>query len=193
MSTHNRRSTFSTRRLSRPAGVGERSTGLQYRLLRLLEANPVRTQSELATALGASPSTVNAQIRTLKDQGYLATGDSSHHDRPVNKCAYRLTPAGVQRRLAMTRPYLELRTQELETLHAEVTRLHAEMALLDGEMTRLRAEMALLDGEMTLLDGEMTRQHAEVTLGGERGTALDTGAGEQGNTGSAAGHDWQKQ
>ena len=72
----NSRSAFSTKRLRSPAGAAERNATFQYRLLRMLAANPVRTQNELAAELGSHGATVNAHLKILKDQGYIESGET---------------------------------------------------------------------------------------------------------------------
>ena len=107
----------------------ERNAGTYFRALRLLEANPVRSQRVLAEALGVSVGTVNKLLKTLVDNRHLQPLDTTHPERTGKKCAYRLTTAGIQHRLAMTRGYLELKTKEFEALHAEVTSLRAELGI----------------------------------------------------------------
>ena len=107
----------------------ERNTSEYFRALRLLEANPVRSQRELAEELGVSVGTVNKLLKTLVDNRHLQPLDTTHPERTGKKCAYRLTPAGIQHRLALTRDYLELKTKEFEALHAEVTSLRAELGM----------------------------------------------------------------
>ena len=110
----------------------ERNTSAYFRVLRLLEVNPVRTQRELAEELGVSVGTVNKLLKTLVDNRHLQPVDTTNPERMGKKCAYPLTPAGIQHRLALTRDYLELKTKEYEALHAELASLHAELREGDG-------------------------------------------------------------
>ena len=112
----NSRSAFSTQRLRSPAGAAERSATFQYRLLRLLAANPVRTQNELAAELGTHGATVNAHLKILKEQGYIESGDYGHLDRFVRKCQYQVTPAGSQQCRALGRAQRESRETEAPPL-----------------------------------------------------------------------------
>ena len=98
-----------------------------FRVLRLLEQNPVRTQRELAAALGISVGKTNHLLRTLVDRGHLQPDDYPPAERMARKCSYLLTPEGLQHRRALTRAYLERRTREFEALHAELTSLRAEL------------------------------------------------------------------
>ena len=98
----------------------ERNTSAYFRVLRLLEVNPVRSQRELAEELGVSVGTVNKLLKSLVDNRHLQPVDTTNPERTGKKCAYRLTPAGIQHRLALTRDYLELKTKEYEALHAEL-------------------------------------------------------------------------
>lgn len=144
----NSRSAFSTKRLRSPAGAAERNATFQYRLLRLLAANPVRTQNELAAELGSHGATVNAHLKILKDQGYIESGDYGHLDRFVRKCHYQVTPAGSQQCRTLGRAQRESKTQEMAALQAEATRVRAEINRLDAEITRLRAEVTSLRAEL---------------------------------------------
>ena len=134
MSTSDIMRTSSTSNVISTQERPERHAGAYFRVLRLLEAIPVRSQRELAAALGVSVGTANKLLKTLVDKRHLQPLDTTHPERTGKKCAYRLTSAGIQHRLAMTRAYLELKTKEYEALHAELASLHAELREGDGRV-----------------------------------------------------------
>jgi EPS-associated MarR family transcriptional regulator len=98
-----------------------------FRVLRLLEQDPQRTQREIAAALGISLGHTNFLLKALLAQGYLKLGTFQRGGQQLDKLAYRLTPAGLRHRLASTRAYLARKTQEYQALQAELASLHAEL------------------------------------------------------------------
>ncbi|MFZ1536642.1 MAG: MarR family EPS-associated transcriptional regulator [Chromatiaceae bacterium] len=98
-----------------------------FRVLRLLEQNPHRSQREIAAALGISLGQTNFLLKALLAKGYLELGDFQRGGQKLDKLAYLLTPVGLHQRLAMTRAYLERKTQEYQALQAELASLRAEL------------------------------------------------------------------
>lgn len=99
---------------------------VRYRLLSLLDENPELTQRELADKTGISLGKTNYCLKALIDKGLIKV---QNFRKSNNKIAYlyKLTPAGVNDKLRVTRRFLARKLQE----HAELSN---EIELLKGEM-----------------------------------------------------------
>ena len=97
-----------------------------YHSLRLLEDNPGLSQRQLAEHLGVSTGKAHYMLRGLLDKGLVKAENFRRSD---NKRAYlyKLTPAGVSEKLAVTRRYLEQRRSEYERIRAEIDALEREL------------------------------------------------------------------
>jgi EPS-associated MarR family transcriptional regulator len=97
-----------------------------FRVLRLLEENPHLSQRELADKLGISLGKSNYLLRSLIEKGHVKIEALRRRGDKLNKIAYLLTPEGFQKRLAMTRNYLERKRREYDALKAEIEALSLE-------------------------------------------------------------------
>lgn len=101
---------------------------MHFRVLYALQENPYMSQRELAQKLGVSPSKVNYLINALVEKGYLKIEAFRRSGDKLNKIAYLLTRAGLKNRMALTRDYLERKTQEYHALKAEIEILQTELS-----------------------------------------------------------------
>lgn len=105
---------------------------VQYKLLRLLEANPQMSQRDIARMLGISLGKVNYCVQALIAKGWVkATNFTNSH----NKTAYMylLTPQGIEKKATLALKFLKLKIREYETLRAEIKEMQR-----DAEAYRVR-------------------------------------------------------
>ena len=97
-----------------------------YRLLRLLEADPSLTQRQLAQTLGISLGGVNYALQALLKKGWVKI-HNFHNSRRKLSYAYLLTPIGMAGKAALTGRFLKRKLAEYEALKAEIASLQREV------------------------------------------------------------------
>lgn len=107
---------------------------IRYRLLSLLDENPDLTQRELADRMGISLGKTNYCLKALVDKGLVRV---QNFRNSKNKIAYlyKLTPAGVNDRIRVTRRFLARKLREHAELGNEIERLKCEMESHDSART----------------------------------------------------------
>ena len=105
---------------------------IDYRLMRLLNANPAASQRDLARELGVSLGKVNYCLRALVVKGWIKAG-SFKNSRNKAAYMYLLTPRGVQQKALLTVRFLRRKVQEYEALRVEIDQMRQE-----AERSRLR-------------------------------------------------------
>ncbi len=102
----------------------QQETHLQ--VLRHIEANPEITQRELAQELGVSLGKVNYCLKALMQKGWIKAKNFKNSN---NKAAYAylLTPKGIERKTRITVEYLKRKTEEYNSLKAEIDLLKKEI------------------------------------------------------------------
>lgn len=96
-----------------------------YKVLRLLEANPVASQRDVAQELGVSLGKVNFCVKALVEKGLIkVTNFKNSH----NKAAYMylLTPRGIELKSKLAVQFLRRKVREYEQLQAEISVLRRE-------------------------------------------------------------------
>lgn len=104
------------------AGLRE---NVQFRVLRLLDANPSASQREMSAALGVSLGLVNSCLNDLVAKGSVKISSF----RSVNnklRYAYVLTPSGLSEKQQMTCSFLQKKLEEFEALQEEIEVLKRE-------------------------------------------------------------------
>jgi EPS-associated MarR family transcriptional regulator len=98
---------------------------VRYRLLKLLEPNPHRSQREVAKELGISLGKVNYCLRALVDKGWIK---ATNFKNSRNKTAYMylLTPRGFDEKTRVTARFLKRKVREYEALRTEIEQLRSE-------------------------------------------------------------------
>src|SRR5674476_1520315 len=93
-----------------------------YKLLKLLEAQPQLSQRQLAQELGVSLGKVNFCLKALIEKGLLKATNFLNNK---NKLAYMylLTPSGIEEKASITLRFLKYKIQEYEALRAEIEEL----------------------------------------------------------------------
>ena len=87
----------------------------RFRILRLLEAHPERTQREISDALGISLGGVNYCLQGLVEKGNLKIRNFRTSQNKL-AYAYLLTPKGLAEKARLTRGFLERRRAEYDAL-----------------------------------------------------------------------------
>jgi EPS-associated MarR family transcriptional regulator len=102
------------------------SNELQFRVLRLLEANPYLSQRELSKTLGVSLGGVNYCLNALISKGSIKIQNFKNNQ---NKLAYiyLLTPQGVMEKTALTGVFLKRKLQEYQQLKEEIDALSQQI------------------------------------------------------------------
>ena len=109
-----------------------RSTRIQeemrFKVLRALEQQPDLSQRQLADMLGVSLGKANYLLHALLDKGLLKARNFRNSQNKL-AYAYLVTPGGLAEKAALTRGYLERKSQEYEALRDEIERLRAELGI----------------------------------------------------------------
>jgi EPS-associated MarR family transcriptional regulator len=97
-----------------------------FRVLRMLQANPDFTQREIAQQLGISTSGLNYCLKALIDKGLVKVHNFS---QSKNKFGYMyvLTPQGVAEKTLLTGRFLTRKLVEYERLRAEIESLRPDV------------------------------------------------------------------
>ena len=107
-----------------------RSTRIQeemrFKVLRALEQQPDLSQRQLADMLGVSLGKANYLLRALLDKGLLKARNFRNSQNKL-AYAYLVTPGGLAEKAALTRGYLERKSQEYEALRDEIDKLKLEL------------------------------------------------------------------
>src|SRR5665647_267145 len=98
-----------------------------YKLLKLLEAQPQLSQRQLAQELGVSLGKVNFCLKALIEKGLLK---ATNFRNSKNKLAYMylLTPSGIEEKASITLRFLKYKIQEFKALQIEIEEWRREAA-----------------------------------------------------------------
>ncbi|MDI6746184.1 MAG: MarR family EPS-associated transcriptional regulator [Rhodocyclaceae bacterium] len=97
----------------------------QYRLLKLLEAQPDTSQRAIARELGVSLGKANYCLAALIDKGWIKAKNFRANPNKLGYL-YLLTPNGMAEKARLTIDYLSIKLAEAEALEAEIAALRAE-------------------------------------------------------------------
>ena len=103
---------------------------IEYKALKLLEANPELSQRQLSSALGVSLGKAHYVLKSLIDVGWVKLNNfrGSHNKRDY---AYVLTPAGIVEKASITVRFLARKQREYAALQAEIQALRAEVETIE--------------------------------------------------------------
>ncbi|GAU07635.1 MarR family EPS-associated transcriptional regulator [Desulfoplanes formicivorans] len=106
-----------------------------YKIYKILEANPEISQRELARKLDVSLGKANYCLKGLVEKGLIKV---SRFSNAKNKLVYLylLTPKGIEHKAKVTLRYLKRRMQEYDELKEEIARLREEVACEPGEIRK---------------------------------------------------------
>lgn len=99
---------------------------LQFRVMRLLEANPQMNQRELSKSLGVSLGGINYCLNALAAKGSIKI-QNFRNNKNKWVYAYLLTPQGLAEKTALTGAFLKRKMQEYQQLREEIEALSREM------------------------------------------------------------------
>jgi EPS-associated MarR family transcriptional regulator len=96
-----------------------------YKLLKLIEANPVIQQRDMAKAMGVSLGKANYCLKALMQKGLVKMDNFRRSD---NKLAYSylLTPSGIEAKARLTVSFLKYKVAEYEAIRNEIEELRRE-------------------------------------------------------------------
>jgi EPS-associated MarR family transcriptional regulator len=108
---------------------------LQFRVMRLLEANPQMNQRELSKSLGVSLGGVNYCLNALAAKGSIKI-QNFRNNKNKWVYAYLLTPQGLAEKTALTGAFLKRKMQEYQQLKEEIEALSREVgdAQIDSDV-----------------------------------------------------------
>jgi len=106
-------------------GKLENKEDVDFRVMRLLQANPQMSQRELARALGISLGGVNYCLKALITKGWIKIQNFSHSSNKLGY-VYVLTPGGIARKTELAGRFLKRKMEEYEALSAEIKSLRKE-------------------------------------------------------------------
>ena len=103
---------------------------IEYKALKLLEANPELSQRQLSSALGVSLGKTHYVLKSLIDVGWVKLNNfrGSHNKLGY---AYVLTPVGIVEKAAITVRFLARKQREYIELQAEIQALRAEVETIE--------------------------------------------------------------
>ncbi len=101
-----------------------------YKALKLLEANPARSQRQISSALGVSLGKGHYVLNSLMDVGWVKLNNFRDSKNKLGY-AYVLTPTGIVEKAAITVRFLARKQREYSKLQAEIEALRGEVAALE--------------------------------------------------------------
>ena len=103
------------------------SEEIEYKALKLLEANPELSQRQLSSGLGVSLGKGHYILKSLIDVGWVKLNNFQGSKNKLGY-AYVLTPAGIAEKAAITVRFLARKQREYIELQAEIEVLRDEVA-----------------------------------------------------------------
>ena len=97
-----------------------------FRVMRLLQANPDVTQREIAERLGVSTSGLNYCLNALIDKGWVKVQNFSQSKNKFGYI-YVLTPQGLVEKALLTTRFLKRKMAEYDAMKLEIDTLTAEI------------------------------------------------------------------
>jgi len=108
---------------------------IEYKALKLLEANPELSQRQLSSALGASLGKTHYVLKSLIDVGWVKLKNFRGSNNKLGY-AYVLTPNGIAEKAAITLRFLARKQLEYIELQAEIEALRDEVASIEEASNR---------------------------------------------------------
>ena len=112
---------------------------VNFRILRLLQDNPERSQRELAKAVGLSTGGIHYVLNALLDKGLLKIENSTTTE-DKRRYAYILTREGMASKANLAKRFLIRKMADYELLKAEIYEVIVEVCedQSDTEMAELK-------------------------------------------------------
>ena len=106
------------------------SEEIEYKALKLLEANPELSQRQLSSDLGVSLGKAHYVLKSLIDVGWVKLNNFRGSNTKLGY-AYVLTPDGIAEKAAITVRFLARKQREYAALQAEIQALRAEVETIE--------------------------------------------------------------
>ena len=106
------------------------SEEIEYKTLKLLEANPELSQRQISSALGVSLGKGHYVLKSLMDVGWVKLKNFRDSKNKLGY-AYVLTPVGIVEKAAITVRFLARKQREYSELQSEIESLRAEVAAIE--------------------------------------------------------------
>ena len=106
------------------------SEEIEYKALKLLEANPELSQRQLSSGLGVSLGKAHYVLKSLIAIGWVKLDNFGRSDNKLGY-AYVLTPAGIAEKAKITVRFLGRKQREYLELQAEIQDLQVEVEKID--------------------------------------------------------------
>jgi EPS-associated MarR family transcriptional regulator len=103
---------------------------IEYKTLKLLEANPELSQRQLSSGLGVSLGKAHYILKSLIDVGWVKLDNFRRSDNKLGY-AYVLTPAGIAEKAKITVRFLGRKQREYLELQAEIQDLQVEVEKIE--------------------------------------------------------------
>ena len=103
------------------------SEEIEYKALKLLEANPELSQRQLSSDLGVSLGKAHYVLKSLIDVGWVKLNNFRGSNNKLGY-SYLLTPDGIAEKAAITVRFLARKQREYIELQAEIEALRDEVA-----------------------------------------------------------------
>lgn len=99
---------------------------VHFRLLRLLEVYPEKTQREISEEMDLSLGAINYVLKALVEKGEVKINNFRASNNKL-RYAYILTPRGLDAKARLTAGFLKRKYAEYEALKSEIASLEAGM------------------------------------------------------------------
>jgi EPS-associated MarR family transcriptional regulator len=99
---------------------------LEFRVMRLLEANPKMNQRELSKSLGVSLGGINYCLNALAAKGLIKI-QNFRNNKNKWVYSYLLTPQGLAEKTVLTGSFLKRKMHEYQLLKEEIEALNREV------------------------------------------------------------------
>jgi EPS-associated MarR family transcriptional regulator len=106
------------------------SEEIDYKALKLLEANPEISQRQLSAGLGVSLGKAHYVLKSLVGAGWVKLDNFRRSNNKIGY-AYVLTPSGVAEKAKITVRFLRRKQREYLELQAEIQSLQVEVEKID--------------------------------------------------------------
>ena len=117
---------------------------IEYKALKLLEANPELSQRQLSSALGGSLGKAHYVLKSLINVGWVKLNNFRRSDNKLGY-AYIMTPTGIAEKSAITVKFLARKQREYAALEAEIQALQGEVAAMSEDPHCVRSQHGQTD------------------------------------------------
>ena len=99
---------------------------LIYRLFKILQADTITNQRDLAGYLGVSLGKMNYCLKSLSEKGWIKA-EKFMHSSNKKGYAYIITPKGLEEKTKVTLRFLQRKIEEYETIQKDIAELREEL------------------------------------------------------------------